>query len=330
MSAKNLFDSAQLRLTSWYLLILVVLSLLFSTIVYTIASNEFDRAFRARPGEPRQLVYIQTLREERAKEGRANLVSNLVLFNLVVVGAGGAASYLLARRTLRPIEEALQAQSRFSSDAAHELRTPLAVMQSEIEVDLRDLKATKKSHRTVLESNLEEVHRLRVLTDRLLMLASSQSLPLSPVSLEQVAIAAVNHAVPLATQQKISIDNQVGDLRVTAHAESLGDVLTILIDNAIKYSPPKSTVTLTAEPLDGRVEISVKDNGVGIPLADQDKVFDRFYRVDDSRSRQNIEGYGLGLAIAKQLVEMQDGALSVKSQPGKGSSFTVSLASAQR
>lgn len=330
MSVKNLFDSAQLRLTSWYLLILVVLSLLFSTIVYTIASNEFDRAFRARPGEPRQLVYLQNLREERAKEGRANLVSNLVIFNLVVVGAGGAASYFLARRTLRPIEEALRAQSRFSSDAAHELRTPLAVMQSEIEVDLRDLKATKKSHRAVLESNLEEVHRLRVLTDRLLMLASSQSLPLSPVSLEQVAITVVNQAVPLATQQKISIDNRVGDLRATAHAESLGDVLTILIDNAIKYSPPKSTVTLTAESLDGRVEISVKDNGVGILLADQDKVFDRFYRVDDSRSRQNIEGYGLGLAIAKQLVEMQGGMLSVKSQPGKGSSFTVSLANAQR
>jgi len=328
MSIKSLFDSAQLRLTTWYLLILVVLSLLFSTIVYTIASNEFDRAFRVRPGEPPQLLYIQSLREERAREGRASLVANLVLFNLVVIGAGGGASYLLARRTLRPIEEALHAQSRFSSDAAHELRTPLSVMQSEIEVGLRDPKATKKSHEAVLESSLEEVHRLRVLTDRLLMLASSQTLPLSPVSLEQVAIAAVNHAVPLATEGKVSIDNQVGDLRVNAHAESLSDVLTILIDNAIKYSPAKSTITLTAQPQDNAVAIHVKDEGVGISQADQEKIFDRFYRVDQSRSKQNTEGYGLGLAIAKQLVELQGGKLSVESQPGKGSVFTVILSAA--
>jgi len=325
MSAKSLFHSAQLRLTSWYLLILIVLSLLFSAIVFTIASNEFDRALRPRPGEPPQLMYLQALRQERAEESRARLVGDLVLFNIVVVAAGGGASYLLARRTLRPIEQALHAQTRFSSDAAHELRTPLAVMQSEIEVGLRDPKATKKTHQEVLESNLEEVHRLRVLTDRLLMLASSQAPPLSPVSLEQVAILAVNHALPLATQQKVSIDNQIGDLHVNAHTESLSDVLTILIDNAIKYSPAKSTITLTAQPQDGAVVLSVKDEGVGISAEDQEKIFNRFYRVDESRSKQNTEGYGLGLAIAKQLVEMQGGKLYVESQPGKGSAFTVSL-----
>ena len=329
MSTKTLFHSATLRLTAWYMAILIVLCLLFSTIVFGIASREFERAVGPpRPGEVSLFIQsssLYELRQARINESRQRLIGNLILFNIITIAAGGITSYLLARRTLQPIEEALHAQSRFSSDAAHELRTPLTVMQSEIEVGLRDSKATKKSYEEVLESNLDEVHRLKVLTDRLLMLASSQPLPLSPTLLEEVAITAVNHSIPLAMTKKISIDNQIGHESVQANAESLCDVLTILIDNAIKYSPKKSTITLTSTQKDKTVLISVHDEGIGVSEDEQEKIFDRFYRADTSRSKQNVEGHGLGLSIAKQLVELQDGQLSVESELGKGSVFSIRL-----
>lgn len=148
----------------------------------------------------------------------------MALFNLVVLSAGAIGSYLLARRTLRPVEEALESQTRFSSDAAHELRTPLTIMQSEFEVGLRDKTATKASHAALLASSLDEVHHMRTLTDRLLMLANNHDISLSPTSLKVAAIEAVNRTIPLARKQKkISIENTVRDITVVANAESLTD-----------------------------------------------------------------------------------------------------------
>ncbi|QQS18616.1 hypothetical protein IPL68_00735 [Candidatus Saccharibacteria bacterium] len=167
-------------------------------------------------------------------------------FNGVVLASGAVCSYLLARRTLRPVEEAMEAQSRFSSDAAHELRTPLTIMQSEIEVGLRDKKATKQSHNELLASSLDEVQRMRTLTDRLLLLANNHDMTLLPTNLENAAIEAVNHAIPFGSGKKIRIENSVGTLQVIGNADSLIDVLVILLDNAVKYSPAKSTITLSA------------------------------------------------------------------------------------
>ena len=114
-------------------------------------------------------------------------------------------------------------------------------------------------------------------------------------------------------------------MSVLAEPESLTDVLTILIDNAIKYSPEKSTIVIESAVQDKTVELMVKDQGIGIREADKDHVFDRFYRADTSRSKLNVEGYGLGLSIAKRLIELQHGTVSVTSIVGKGSTFTIKL-----
>lgn len=329
---KKLMDSAVLRLTAWYLLILFTLAVLFSFVVYVIGSHELRRP----PKPNRQNVGIgiqyngdnffsENERLERAENSSKRLLSNLIVFDSLTLVLGGLCSFLLAKRTLSPIQEALESQARFSSDAAHELRTPLSVIQSEIEVVLRNKKSEISHYKETLKSNLDEVHRLQALTDRLLLLANQHDLLLEPVDLDLVATDAINNVLTLAQGKKISINSQVGDHKVLADHNSLTDVVTIILDNAIKYSPKNSTITLTSNQKGKYAYLSVNDDGIGINSQEQAKIFDRFYRSDESRSKVNAEGHGLGLSIAKRIIDAHNGTISVKSAVGKGSSFTIRL-----
>lgn len=310
---------------------IALLCLFFSLIVFQIADRELHRPFGPGHGSNQFVLDaegdFEAFRVERAAQGRKNLIQGLALFNLAALATGGLASYLLARRTLQPIAEALEAQSRFSSDAAHELRTPLAIMQSEIEVALRGSRPSGKTLKNTLTSNLDEVHRLRALTDRLLLLSSEKKLELAPTTLEDIAIDAVGNVIPLAQAKQIAVENTVGDIPVTANRESLTDALTVLLDNAIKYSPERSAIRLYAEarPRSKYVTLSVADQGGGIPKADQSRIFDRFYRADTSRSRQHVEGHGLGLSIAKRIVDAHYGNLVLDKSDSTGSVFTIQL-----
>lgn len=328
----TLFESATLKLTCWYLAILMVLSLLFSAILFQLASAELRHGLRA----PVREVWLESglfmeneaarnFRETRYEEGISHLIGNLVVMNVVTLVAGGGLSYILARRTLQPIQDAMEAQGRFTSDASHELRTPLTIMQSEIEVGLRDKHATKHTYRDLLASNLDEVHRLRQLSDRLLVLASDRDLELGPISLEEVAIEAVSHVVKLAQQKRITVTNDVGPVIVQGNREALADVITILLENAIKYSPEKTAVTLSSSVRNKTAIIQVADQGPGIAQDDLPHIFDRFYRADSSRSRQHVQGHGLGLSIARRIVTQHGGQLSVKNNPHVGAVFTIRL-----
>lgn len=327
---KNTFHSATLRLTAWYTLILMFVALLFSSIVYQVSAHELQRGLGPNPASIEQSLFVDSpwadnWREERLSQGRSRLLSELIIFNIGVLLFGAGGSYLLARRTLQPIEDTMEAQARFTSDAAHELRTPLTIMQSEIEVGLRDTKATKSTHADLLRSNLDEVAHMRTLTDRLLLLANQNDLTLSPTSLETVAIEAVDRSVPLAQTKNIAVHNEIGPVTVQGNGESLTDVLFILIDNAIKYSPAKSTVTLRAKTKGNSVEVSVSDTGPGIAEQDLPYIFDRFYRADQSRSSQNVAGHGLGLSIAQRIIEAHSGTISAANNKKKGATLTITL-----
>lgn len=333
---QRLFQLTTIRLTAWYTLILFFISMLFSVVVFDISTAELRRSFRPPQDYSTSSEYSYTddlmqsgllrqWREDRISEGTSRLIGRLIIFNVLVLTGGALGSYMLARNTLRPVEKALEAQARFSSDAAHELRTPLTIMQSEIEVGLRNKKATKSTHADLLKSNLDEVEHLRTLTDRLLLLAKQDDLVLEPTSLETAAIEAVNRSVPLAQGKKISIDNHVGSIQVIGNPDSLADLLTILLDNAVKYSPEKSTITLKATKKNRAAILTVADTGNGIGAKDLPHIFDRFYRADTSRSSQNTGGHGLGLSIAKTIVEAHNGLIAVSSKKGKGTTFTITL-----
>lgn len=322
------FHTATLKLTGWYMLLLACISLSFSVIVFSFANHGFRKAagtgIEVR-GNSVATAIFEEAREQRIQETREQLLFNLGLFNLSVMAVGGLLSYFLARRTLEPINAAMEVQARFTSDAAHELRTPLSVMQSETEVILRDTSATKDALREKLGSNLEEIGRLHALTERLLSLASEQPLTISMINTEEVSIDAVNRLIALASTKKIAIDNTVASYNVQGNAEALTDTLVILLENAIKYSPQRTTIILSATQDNKHVTIRVADEGHGIKPGDQDKIFDRFYRADTSRSSAKTPGYGLGLSLAKRLVEQQDGTINLEKSDKSGSVFTLRL-----
>lgn len=325
----NIFHSASLKLTAWYLSIIMVISLLFSVIIYNVSSAELGRGFGPRDiGGQRLLidpVAFEQLRQQRIEEGKVRLISNLFIVNLATLALGGGASYFLAKRTLSPIQDAMDAQGRFIGDASHELRTPLTAMQAEIEVALRDKKLDTKTARHLLESNLEEVNSLRALTDRLLQLSNGHDISMEAVSIDEPAITALNRVLSLAQSKSINIENNVPPISIHAHNESVTDLLVILLDNAIKYSPQGSSVVVDAKEQGRDAVLSVADKGIGIKASDLPHVFDRFYRADLSRSKQVVAGHGLGLAIAKRIVDAHKGSIDMESSPGKGTVVLVKL-----
>jgi len=220
-------------------------------------------------------------------------------------------------------------QKRFVSDASHELRTPLTSIKTEIEVALRSRKLNRKEARNILASNLEEVDKLKSLTDYFLSLSKyddpNPKLTFERISVGRLIKESYIKLKPLAVEKKIKMIFKKNDIFIYANKTSLAELITILLDNAIKYSLPKGKIIVSEGWYNSRAIITVKDNGIGIKKEDLPFIFNRFYRAESSRSKNIAKGYGLGLSIAKRIVDFHKGTISVKSVYGKGSSFTVLL-----
>lgn len=324
------------KLAAAYVAIIMVISLCFSVVLYHISASQLQRSLRREYLSYRPFFYNELTPsdspppmrvQDELDTGTARLEIQLLYFNVVILVLASVASYWLAKRTLRPIEESLEAQSRFTADASHELRTPLAAMQSEIEVALRDHKLTALEAKQLLASNLEEVAKLKALSDGLLRLAREEGngLTLESVSLAAVVGEAIGRVAKAAKARSIVIENQATTLCVPADRQSLTDLAVILLDNAIKYSPPHSSIEISTKQSARVAQLKVTDHGLGIKASDLPHIFDRFYRADPSRAKDRVEGYGLGLSIARKIAEVHHGTIEVSSNPGRGSVFTVKL-----
>lgn len=320
-----------LRLAASYLGVIMVMSLSFSFVLFHTGAQEIGRQI------PNSGVYSQmtnvdqdifdTFFQARIDRGRHELIARLTLLNIFVLLGGAAVSYVLARRTLEPIEEAMAAQARFASDASHELRTPLAAIQTENEVALRNPKLSLSRSKEILASNLEEVTRLQALSDGLLRLArqDNQEIELRAVNISDIAGDAINQFIKPAQQKNIAIEDKVRPVSALADHNGLVQIVGILLDNAIKYSPAKTSVWVEGGTRNKQAYLSVRDEGPGIHRQDMPHIFDRFYRADSSRTSQQVSGHGLGLALAETIAENMGGAISVKTKMGKGSTFTITL-----
>lgn len=331
-----MFHSAALKLTAWYLAIIMVISLIFSFSLYHVSGDDLGRNVNRQIGYfnnflgPDESQTYGVLRQRQLNEDLRHLKSSLVIFNLLVLIGGGAASYWLARRSLEPIEAALEAQTRFASDASHELRTPLTAIQTENEVALRNKNLTKYQAVGLLKSNLEEVAKLSALSEGLLRLANGNGSISDPksVSLKEVAAGSIDRYQKAADAKRITLANKLTGLQALGDKESLVELLSIFIDNAIKYSDKGTAINLTGSRHGKYVSVSVKDQGQGIKQTDLPRIFDRFYQTDVSRNKQQAGGYGLGLAIAKKITEAHHGHIEVKSVVGGGTVFSVFLPAA--
>ena len=233
-------------------------------------------------------------------------------------------------QTLMRLESSFDQMRRFTADASHELRTPLTAMRSVGEIGLRG-KREGSDYREIIGSMLEEVDRLSLLVDRLLTLSRADSGE-SMLSRERVNLCDL--AEEVTTQLEVLAEEKQQSLTVEATEESmcLGDPMVLrqallnLVDNAIKYSPVGGRIVVKVSTgTSGSAVLDVSDTGPGIPAEMRPRVFDRFYRADRSRSRENGGGTGLGLSIARWAVEVNGGQLTLESSEGQGSTFRITL-----
>jgi signal transduction histidine kinase len=221
-------------------------------------------------------------------------------------------------------EQALHTQRRFAADASHELRTPLTTIRGNLGLLERQPSISAEDRVAVLADTVEECDRLIRLVNNLLTLARADSglaLRKEPVPVQAFSDDMCRQAQLLAPKRMIHCENAL-DVSVMADRDALKQVLLILLDNAIKYTPPQGTITIETRISGENVAIRVRDTGPGIPASALPHIFKRFYRVEAARTSA---GAGLGLAIAKELVEAQGGTITVASQAGHGSVFTVTL-----
>lgn len=318
---------------------------MFSVVIYEMLVNEVEQvvrmqrarfevnlqkngciypdAYASRPIPP--LPISQELVEE---------AKNRILYRLLIVNGGifllaGVSGYLLAGKTLQPIKNMVIEQNRFISDASHELRTPLTSLRTAFEVYLRDQKPTTTETRELVTESLLEVERLQKLSESLLELAQYQktngNIPFEKISVNEVIDEAIKKLQRIAKDKKISLTTDIPKAEVLAIKDRLRETFTILIENAIKYSSKKSTVSIVGQKTDKYIKISVIDTGIGIKKEDLSHIFDRFYRSDTARNHAKASGFGLGLSIAQKIVELHNGSIEVKSVFGSGTTFTVWL-----
>ena len=320
------------RLALSYLAVIMTLSLAFSVIIYAITSVQLNRPLP--PGEhaqqPPELIERQFSRrlEQRNRETRGSVIMSLVVLNGVMLLVGYWLSLLLARRTLEPIERSIEQQAQFVSDASHELRTPLAALLLVNEVALRKSTLTEKKARQVLSQNVAEIKKLTELSNSLLDLAKSEGVMADPELVNSATLIeeVVTRFTPAAQAKRVKLlcDDQSLARDVSLQANAVRQILAILVDNAIKYAPLKDgKVALRVHLKKNTLEFMVKDNGPGIALGDQKHIFERFYRANTARTRTDVSGHGLGLAIAKSLADRCGYAIRVKSQPPNGAEFTL-------
>jgi hypothetical protein len=229
--------------------------------------------------------------------------------------------------TLSRLSAAWEQQRQFVSNVSHELRTPLTLVDGYLQSLLRRGVNLTEIQQEALEIASEEAKRTIRLLQDLLNLARADSGHLyfhfESFVLNNLVVEVVGMAEQFSNRT-IAIEAGTYSIEVRADRDSLKQVLINLIDNAMKYSDPNTPIAVKIEQIAENAIIQVSDQGLGIPLQQQTRIFERFYRVDGARAR-SIGGSGLGLAIVKTLVEGMGGSVTVRSRPGEGSIFTVTL-----
>ena len=228
------------------------------------------------------------------------------------------------------LESSFMAQKRFTADASHELRIPLTILKGEVEVALRHPRS-EDEYKHLLKQHLDIIERMQRIVNDLLTLARADAglleLAQEPVDLSLLLQEVAQHHLILFADNHINLNMDIQD-----HLEVMGDsghierVIFNLLNNAFKYAPELSTVTLSARAENDMAVISIIDEGPGISQEHQARLFDRFYRADDARARNEGGGAGLGLAICKRIVEAHKGEIEIVSKEGEGATFIVRLA----
>jgi two-component system, OmpR family, sensor histidine kinase CiaH len=307
----------------------MTISLLFSAVVYRGVSLEIERGVRRQAVRmiPLNDLLPDDFHEQIISEAKQRIVFELLILNLIILLTSGAAGYFLAGKTLKPIAQMVEEQKHFVADASHEIRTPLTALKTEIEVAMRDKKLSLEEAKEILQSNLEEIDKLKMLSDYLLSANKYQN-NADQISYEVVDLGGIVKETlvslkSLFNDKKLEIVSDLGNVKIRANRASLIELTIILLDNAIKYSRNEGKITVKVWKQKFNAFMIIEDTGVGIKSKDLPYIFDRFFRAETSRSKDKLHGFGLGLSIAKNIAEVNRAKISVKSVFEKGSQFTI-------
>ncbi len=227
-------------------------------------------------------------------------------------------------RMIEHLNKTFQSQKSFVTDASHDLRSPLTVLQGNLDLLKRDIPENSKEES--LEAMRREIKRMNGIVDDLLLLAemeTDQSDRKNTVSLKDILFECLKRSQQMSATHTI-VQGKIENISIKGDVHRLNQMLANLVSNAIKYTPEGGTITLSLFRDDDRAKIEVADNGIGIAPEHIPHLFDRFYRVNKARSR-NIGSTGLGLAIVKEIVQQHGGTVTVESEIGKGSVFSAWL-----
>lgn len=308
-----IFRRATLRLTLTYAAVQLGLFAIFALGIYFFVTGNFDVDAVSKKGEEADPEVIL-------------LRNGLIIFYGCLMLVVPLSSWLMARAALRPIRESFERQRAFIDGAAHEMRTPLSIIQGELELALSRSRRAEE-YREAIRTALGATVRLSNLSDQLLNLSriSKSELAAGFVAVDiDAVIDTVIHTAVLGSRD-VTVERE-GSRRqsdlVHGSQELLVRAIANVVDNAVKFSSPGGLVVVTCARDVPGVSIRVRDEGMGMSPTEVDRAFDRFWRADTARS---TAGHGLGLALVQQIVAAHDGSVTIDSHPGAGTTVTVRL-----
>jgi len=315
------FFIARVRLTFYYFITaLVILGgssiTLYNTILSNLTQSILENEFL--DGNTSQLIIN---RAQNILLNRFLTIDGIIIFLIIILG------FLLTYKTLEPIKSNMQKQKRFIADASHDLRTPTAVVISGLEVALSNKKLDFYSAKKTLEDTLDEMREFSKLSNTLLDISKydvPKCIECEPMDVNDLLRSIIEKSETLASGKEISFETKItrSPVMIIGSKVELSRLFYNILDNAIKYTPFKGKIIIMDKIVLNKYMITISDNGVGIQKNILHRIFDPFFRGDGTRSSS---GAGLGLTLAKKIIENHRGAISIKSQQNKGTIVIITL-----
>ncbi|MCU1545243.1 MAG: hypothetical protein JWP30_343 [Homoserinimonas sp.] len=311
-----IFRQATIRLTVAYTVIQLGLFAAFAIGIYIFVTGTFDFDAAEHDGEGAVIA---------AEQGFELLRTGLIIFYACLLVVVPLSSWLMARAALKPIKASYERQQQFVDGASHEMRTPLSVIQGELELALARSRTTTE-YQAAITASLEAVNGLTRLADDLLKLSRTTKEDLAAdftlVDVNGAVLGVVAHATGDRTAGSVVGVHLGPPCQVWGSGELISRAIGNVVDNALKFSDPSGVIDVTTAVAGEMSVIQVRDDGSGMTADQVSHAFERFWRADDARS---TPGHGLGLALVKQIVDAHGGSVTVNSQYGQGTTVTLRL-----
>ena len=331
-----MFNKARKNLTISYLVIIAIISFTVSGIIYKEVENTakkelikqdlfIEKRFKRVILNDGKLRDDMLQSDKTLSEIRKNTVINLGLLNLFILFVTSILGYWFAGKTLKPIQDNDKKQKEFLANASHELKTPLTSLKTQMEVAIRDKNISIEEAKEILKSGVEDINYLNKIVSNFLTIGklqeNQQKINVVSVDLKSALDETILRYKDRILDRKIIIENKVKETNIKADEFLIKELFGILIDNSIKYLKPYGLITILVEKHKDFYLINFTDNGLGISKEDLPHIFERFYKTDKSRNRLDTEGSGLGLTIAREIMNKHKGSIICKSEIGKYTTF---------